>query len=295
MPCPTRETGREKGPDMDDALAEQWRTQGYIVVRGLFDPDRCRRLLAIAESALEQWRRRNPETGEPGGGVNATVMRHLNHPGYFASSEEDARCELLSAIADRKVLSIGQSILGEAVLFRCTSLFMNPQEESLDGNWHRDSQFHCPDEADEREMIGRGGAGGTSIQLQIALVPSDDVEVVPGSHLRWDTPDEYAIRRADGGIHNRSNRMPGALRVALQSGDAVAFNPCGLHRGRYHVDRMRRTLMLTYTQMSAPRFDYFSDQPWFLEEGYLMGLNAETRGFFERFIEQYCSEWEPAQ
>ena len=68
MPCPTRETGREKGPDMDDALAEQWRTQGYIVVRGLFDPDRCRRLLAIAESALEQWRRSNPETGEPGGG-----------------------------------------------------------------------------------------------------------------------------------------------------------------------------------------------------------------------------------
>ena len=53
--------------------------------------------------------------------------------------------------------------------------------------------------------------------------------------------------------------------------------------------------MLTYTQMSAPRFDYFSDQPWFLEEGYLMGLNAETRGFFERFIEQYRSEWEPAQ
>ena len=95
---------------MDDALAEQWRTEGYIVVRGLFDPDRCRRLLAIAESALEQWRRNNPETGEPGGGVNATVMRHLNHPGYFASSEEDARCELLSAIADRKVLSIGQSI-----------------------------------------------------------------------------------------------------------------------------------------------------------------------------------------
>mgnify|MGYP001234141538 CR=1 FL=1 len=279
---------------MSRELADQWRKEGYIIVRGLFDRHRCQTLLAIAESVIKQWRKKNPETGKPGGGASATVMRHLNHPGYFLPDEQEARCRLLSAIADQEVLSIGRSILGECVLFRCTSLFMNPEEQSQDGSWHRDSQFHCPDEADEQEMIRRGGAGGTSIQLQVALVPSDDVEVVPGSHLRWDTPDEYAIRRADGGTHSRSNGMPGALRVALEPGDAVAFNPCGLHRGRYHIDKLRRTLMLTYTQSSAPRFDYFSDQPWFLEEGYLAGLNAETRGFFERFIEQYRRDWKPA-
>jgi hypothetical protein len=86
--------------------------------------------------------------------------------------------------------------------------------------------------------------------------------------------------------------MPGALRVALQPGDAVAFNPYGLHRGRYHADKLRRTLMLTYTKKSKPRFDYFSDQPWFDEAGYLDGLGAEARIFFDAFVEEYQSQWQ---
>lgn len=79
--------------------------------------------------------------------------------------------------------------------------------------------------------------------MQIALAPSADIEVVPGSHLRWDTPEEYAIRKAAGGANNRSNAMPGAVRVALDPGDAVLFNPMAIHRGRYHANRLRRTLM----------------------------------------------------
>ncbi len=279
---------------MDEQLSQQWRTEGYIVVRGLFSAERSARLRTIAESVLAQWRRKNPENGQPGGDANATVMRHVNHPGYFTAETRADLGELLRAVADPSVLGIGYAILGEPVLFRCTSLFMNPQETSSDGSWHRDSQFHCPDEGDERKMIAEAGAGGTSIQLQVALVPSSDVEVVPGSHLRWDTPEEYAIRRADGGRHSRSNAMPLAQRVDLEPGDAVAFNPCGLHRGRYHVDKLRRTLMLTYTQSSAPRFDYFSDQPWFLDPEYLTGLDAETQAFFARFIKQYRNNWSPS-
>lgn len=272
-------------------LHAQWQERGYIVVRGLLGAERSARLRAIAESVLDQWRINNPENGKPGGDANATVMRHLNHSGYFSAQQGEDRREMLRAIADPQVLSVGRAILGEEVLFRCTSLFMNPLERSLDGNWHRDSQFHCPLEEDEKRMIANAGQGGTSIQLQVALVPSDDVEVVPGSHRRWDTPAEYAIRRADEGNNNRSNAMPGALRVALQAGDAVAFNPCGLHRGRYHTDKLRRTLMLTYTKASAPCSDYFSDQPWFLSEGYLDGLDGDTQAFFGRFIEQYRADW----
>ena len=78
------------------------------------------------------------------------------------------------------------------------------------------------------------------IQMQIALVPNDDVELVPGSvcpnafsregygltlprgpsqHLRWDTAEEYHVRCADGRQHS-TDPMPGALRASLQPGDA---------------------------------------------------------------------------
>lgn len=275
---------------MKTNLREQWETTGYAVVPVIFDAKRTAKLLTICDAILNQWRTENPETGKPGGASDATVMRHLNHPGYFTTSTEGLG-ELMDAVAHPQVLNIARTILGEEPLFRCTSFFFNPLENGRDGNWHRDSQFGTPDENKEKAILAQLSQSGDSIQMQIPLVPSDDVEVVPGSHLRWDTPAEFAIRKGDGGQHNRSNHMPGALRLALNPGDAALFNPYGIHRGRYHADRLRRTLMLTYTKSSVPCQDYFSNQPWFLTDGYLDGLQPTKRAFFEPFVTMYQDFW----
>jgi hypothetical protein len=275
---------------MPTTLAVQWADEGYVVLRGLLAQPRTERLLAICERVLAQWRRESPETGKPGGAADATVMRHLNHPGYFRQHEEQIG-ELMDVVAEPAILDVARTILGEEPLFRCTSLFFNPLSDGKDGNWHRDSQFGTPDDEQEKALIDELTRSGTSIQMQIALVPSEDVEYVPGSHLRWDTPAEYALRKAEGGKHNRSNHMPGALRLKLAAGDAALFNPYGLHRGRYHTEPLRRTLMLTYTKTSAPYYDYFSNQPWFLEPGYLDGLQPSTRAFFAPFVAQYKDFW----
>ncbi len=272
-------------------LQQQWQTEGYVIIRGLFDAARTAQLRAICDRILEEWRVTNPETGKPGGTPDATVMRHLNHQAYFADQPAELPI-LMDAVADAKVLETMRAIFGEEPLFRCTSYFFNPQITSLDGNWHRDSQFGTPDDTAEQAVLAKAAAAGNSVQMQIALVPSDDIEVVPGSHARWDTPEEYAIRKADGGANNRANSMPGALGVALAPGDAVLFNPMGLHRGRYHANRLRRTLMLTYTKTTAPYADYFSKQPWFLTPGYLDALSPAARPFFERFVNTYQANWQ---
>lgn len=275
---------------MTDNLQKQWQEEGYVVVRGLFDSNITAQLRDICFDVLKQWRVRNPENGEPGGGPESTVMRHLNHPRYFDGHPDELRA-LMHAVADPNVLDLGRTILQGEPLFRCTSLFFNPLENSRDGNWHRDTQFRSQSDDEEREKIFSQVDFGKSVQLQVALVESDDVEFVPGSHLRWDTDVEYEIRKADEGKNNKSNAMPDAIRVDLQPGDAVGFNPAGLHRGRYHTDRLRHTLMLTYTREDVPMSDYFSHQPWFLESGYLDGLDEETRAFFDRFVSQYQADW----
>src|SRR5262249_49462256 len=106
----------------------------------------------------------------------------------------------------------------------------------------------------------------------------------------WDTPEEYAIRRSDGGTNSRS-ALSGAVRVALEPGDAVGFNADGLHRGRYHAERLRRTFMLTFTHCPAPLSHYFSYQHWFLTTDYLAGLDARERHFFEAFVAAYEKDW----
>jgi hypothetical protein len=275
---------------IDRELQKQWEEEGYVVVRGLFDPNHTARLRDICFDVLAQWRVCNPEKGEPGGGLESTVMRHLNHSGYF-SDGRDGLHDLMHAVADVRVLDLVRTILQGEPMFRCTSLFFNPQENSRDGNWHRDTQFRSETDAEEREKILSRQGFGVGVQLQVALVASDDVEFVPRSHLRWDTDEEYLIRKADEGGHNKSNAMPHAIRVSLESGDAVGFNAAGLHRGRYHADLLRHTLMLTYTRADVPTSDYFSHQPWFLEPGYLDGLDETSRAFFNAFVTRYRSDW----
>jgi ectoine hydroxylase-related dioxygenase (phytanoyl-CoA dioxygenase family) len=268
----------------------QWLELGYVLVPQLIAPARAERLREISDVIYAQWRERDPQTGQPGEKPDATVMRHLNHPAYFAQHPE-WRIDVLEAAADPNVLHVAEQIFGEPAMFRCTSLFFNPSGIHLDGNWHRDAQFMTKSDEEEKQMVLNAGDGGNGMQLQIALLPSEDIEVVPASHLRWDTPEEYAIRKADNFAHNRSNDMPGAMRVAQNAGDAVLFNAMCIHRGRYHSDKPRRTLMLTYTKQSEPWFDFFSDQPWFLDAGYLDGLSPHARSFYERFIAQYEQNW----
>jgi ectoine hydroxylase-related dioxygenase (phytanoyl-CoA dioxygenase family) len=273
---------------------EQWVKEGYLVVPGIFEPERVKKLLAISDDIHEQWIKCDAQTGKPSDNPDATSMRHLNHSDYFLDRPETHFTELMDAVADELVLGICRAILGETPLFRCTTYWFNPTKTGQDGNWHRDTQFGAKSEDDERaklEKAFRESANG--IQMQIALVPSADVEYVPRSHLRLDTPDEHYIRRADNFEHSRSNEMPGALRIPLQPGDAAIFNANGLHRGRYHTDKLRRTLMFTYTKASMPFFDYFSDQPWFLRPGHLAPLSARTRAFFEPFVAEYRGKWKP--
>lgn len=271
-------------------LYQQWVSDGCVIVRGMFDPARTAHLRAICDRILDQWRVANPETGKVGGGPEATVMRHLNHRGYFGDDLGELTT-LMDAVADDKVLNTMRTIFQEEPLFRCTSYFFNPLAGGKDGNWHRDSQFTTPNDEAEQAVLTKAAEAGNSVQMQIALVPSDDIELVPGSHRRWDTPAEYAIRKADGGANNRSNAMPGAVRVVLEPGDAVLFNPMAIHRGRYHTDRPRRTLMLTYTKSSEPYVDYFSNQPWFLTPGYLAAISPQARPFFDRFVTRYQENW----
>ena len=181
---------------MDDRLAEEWRVNGYVVLRGVLDIALAARLRRICDGVLEQWRRRDPQTGAASD-PDATVMRHLNHPDYFVGGAPGLG-DVLELAAHPKLLALARTLLGEEPMFRCTSYFMNPLENSLDGEWHRDSQYETSDEASERKLVLSGGDTGAGVQLQVALAPSDDVEIVRGSHLSYDTPEEYAIRRARG-------------------------------------------------------------------------------------------------
>ena len=274
--------GIEPGP-------AQLREYSYAVVRGLFDAATTERLGAICERVLEQWRRA-PRSDNPPVSSRANYMRHLNDPEYHRDHPGDLAF-LLNAIGAPQVVEPLSTALEEEYLFAMTSLYFNPTFESQDGFWHKDK---IGEEAD----VSRIKETGAGLQMQIALVPTDDLELVPGSHLRDYSPEEHAICVADGEIHNRSNDMPGAVCRHLEPGDAAMFTQLCIHRGRYHTDKPRRTMMISVKKRAAAQFsirqrglDYGCDQPWFLMPQYFDGVNEHARTFFREFVDFYSPYW----
>lgn len=284
-------------------IHQQWREQGYLVLRQAFDAQRIAVLHETVESALQQWQQSPPENepGQYGYGPDAWVMLHLNHARYYHDHPERLAV-LLQSVADPLVLPILREVLGEEPLLLQINAYINPPGNSRIGAWHRDCQFYSEDndEQREREILREEADHPRELHMHIPLVTTQASEVVPGSHRRPDTDAESQIRRHD----SQSDAMPGALQLKLEPGDLAFFHVNALHRGNYFQEVPRRTIAVTYGRTSAPRQPtaewmkawngyVASYQPWFLQPGYLDDLDDEARAFYQRFIEMYSPNWTP--
>jgi hypothetical protein len=270
-------------------IAKEYLEQGYVIIKGVYDRPRVDRLLDIGNRVLEQWRVR-PLTENPPVGPRSPYMRHINHMDYHQGRPDDLAF-LLDAIAEPGVVDAATDALGEPILFYLATLYHNPQGESHDGQWHKDKIGPVEDRRDQ--ITGQG------VQMQIALLPTEDVQFVPGSHLRDYSDEERHICIDDDGRNSTSHDMPGAVTVKLDPGDAVIFHSTGLHRGRYHVDKPRRTLMYSLRKkrcaqahLAASGLDQYTDQPWFLHPDYLAGIGENTRQFFKQYTDMYQASWQ---
>lgn len=267
--------------------------EGILFFPQLFEDEELVQLREACERIYEKFMH-DLETTAPEKVGGAHVMRHLNDPRYHDENGEDWKL-IMEIVADPRCVGPVEQIFGGPSLFYTTSLFFNPREGREEGQWHRDQQFTLKDEEEVRhffdEMQRTHEAALTGIQLQIALVDTEDIEYVPFSAGRYDSPQEYYVRCADDRTHNKEGGMPNAMRVHQRPGDAVAFNPAGLHRGRYYSEVPRRTLMLTYTPYDVRTDSYFSQQPWMLEPNHLDGLSPRARVYFEEFIAAYRDFW----
>jgi ectoine hydroxylase-related dioxygenase (phytanoyl-CoA dioxygenase family) len=266
-----------------------YREHGYAVARGLLDATSVERLQAICERVLKSWCQA-PLGDNPPVGAAATYLRHLNNPGYHRDHPADLAF-LLDAVATPGIVAAVGQALAEPHVFASTSLYFNPTGESQSGFWHKDKVGVDADDAGDV-------ATGVGLQLQIALAPSEDLELVPGSHLRDYTDVERHICVDDDNAHWRADDMPGAVRVSLAPGDAVMFNNVTIHRGRYYREPVRRTFMVTYKKrriaantLARVGLDQYSDQPWFLGPAYFAGTRQETRDYFAEYIAFYGPKW----
>lgn len=222
---------------------ELFRLHGYFVVPAFLNRTELSELRRACDTALDRARVESTENGHttPKIGVFA-------EPSYF-SHQRDALERLTKFVGSARVCALleGLALEGEddTPQLKNTDYYHEQTKRDWDGDWHRDSQFGQPDPELERRRI----LTTTSVHVRVALEDDDRLEIVPGSHRRWDTPEELQVRK---GSKRTSSAMPGATRIALGAGDACAFHAWSIHRATYRRTPLRRTLDSLYAFGGLP-------------------------------------------
>ena len=276
-------------------IKNQFNEQGFVVISRLFENEQIDRLQKICDKALYQSRERYLRTHPKFDKKSCDLMKELQHlsdcEGLFPESNLGACMPrqnllnfLLDTIADKQILSILDCICDRQLLFHGAVYFLNPEERSWRGDWHRDGQIIAPDDNTEKSRI----FNSSFIRVHVALFPDDNLEIIAGSHTRWDTLQELEIRKGLNSKLSNSNEMPSVTKIHLNSGDAVFFDGYSIHRGNYFATKLRKTLAILF---SSP-VDWDTPQATcFLQPDILKKLSPQKREFWQKFIATYKNRW----
>jgi ectoine hydroxylase-related dioxygenase (phytanoyl-CoA dioxygenase family) len=207
--------------------------QGYVVMKAFFDAAHIEKLSSTVDRIYRQWLEDNRAGYVRDGLVN---MHSLTSPRYF---ERDAagRIDFFEHLAPVKLTTAMERIFGNELYFHNTQLFFNPFDHKRLPYWHRDLQFSPLDDAaqarEQRSLV--------SLHVRVPLARETGLELIPGTHQRWDTELESNVRFERNG-HKNSEELPGAVVVELDPGGIVVFDAQMLHRGNYHLNKTRKAL-----------------------------------------------------
>jgi ectoine hydroxylase-related dioxygenase (phytanoyl-CoA dioxygenase family) len=105
--------------------------------------------------------------------------------------------------------------------------------------WHRDMQFSpIADKLQQAEQ-----ANILALHIRIPMIKEKGVELIPGTHQRWDTELEGNVRFEING-HSNHEQLPDAELIDLKPGDILIFNGQMIHRGNYQLNAKRKALDL---------------------------------------------------
>src|SRR5262245_50237623 len=161
-----------------------FRTQGFFIVPAFVDDAQRADLRRACDAALQSARIVSRETGH-------------STPRISLLSDADPKTaeSIATFFSSRSVCQLldGLALLHEPAVpsLKDVHYYHEQTKRDWDGDWHRDSQFRRPDVEAERKVI----LTTTTVHVRVALEDDDRLEIVPGSHTRWDTPEELHIRK----------------------------------------------------------------------------------------------------
>ncbi len=205
-------------------MISDYKENGYFIVKGLFKKNELVVLHSVLQEFHKSWKKKNFEHYSK----KAINSAYITGTTYLDDSN---RQKLFKFIGSTNVMNILATVIPEGPAFMGTQLFFNPVNENQKNYWHRDPQYHLSIE-EQKEALN----GSTVLHFRIPLVDESGIELVPGTHNRWDSEEELEVRLENNNRINSENISTG-IRIKLEAGDLLVFSANMIHRGIYGMDR----------------------------------------------------------
>lgn len=222
-------------------VSNEYEKNGYLVAKGFFEEKELRELREAVRYFHESWKKENADfyAERAINSAGLTGKKHLRKP---------QRELLFKLIGSSKLMGIVASIMNNRPTFMNTQLFFNPVNTAQKNYWHRDAQYHLSVD-EQKEAL----AGLEVIHFRIPLVSEPGIELVPGTHKRWDTSEELDVRLEQNGRRHYDDLSTG-VKVNLVVGDLLVFSANMIHRGLYGMERLSLDILFCDPEPSLMKF-----------------------------------------
>jgi ectoine hydroxylase-related dioxygenase (phytanoyl-CoA dioxygenase family) len=225
-------------------LKREYDEQGYFVLRDYFSKPEIAALKTVILKFHESWKQDN-ETFYQQEAFNSSL---ITGSWYLAS---DDRVKLFNFISSKKMMNIVDSVIPTKAAFMNTQLFFDPFNTAQENFWHRDCQYDH--EVDVQKIVIHETQ---VVHLRVPLFDELGMELVPGTHKRWDNAEEYDVRQEENGRLSSESLSTGK-KIKLAAGDMLVFSADMIHRGLYGLDRLALDILVFDT--AGDFADYVDD------------------------------------
>lgn len=222
-------------------LNRHYDQQGYFVFRDYFNASEISSLRKVILKFHELWKHDNA-TFYQEEAFNSSLITGSQYLSL------DERVELFNFISSEKIMHVVESLIVDGPAFMNTQLFFNPVNANQKDFWHRDCQYDYDIEG-QKKVIHETQV----LHLRIPLFDELGIELVPGTHKRWDNDEEFDVRQEEKGRVS-SESLSGGKKIKLTCGDLLLFSADMIHRGLYGLDRLALDILVF-----DPAGDYVDD------------------------------------
>lgn len=218
----------------------QFERTGYFHVPGFYSAAELNQVRDVVTCFHQLWVADNQSFYNS----NAVNSAYLTANTYL---DEAQRMVLFKFIASHKLMAQVDSILTDAAFIN-TQLFFNPVNPEQANYWHRDMQYHL--NLDEQQAAL---TGPEVLHCRVALEDEPGIELVPGTHRRWDSQVELDTRLSLA-PRKPSDDLVSGHTIAMKAGDLLIFSANMIHRGLYGKDRLALDILFSDPQPEVLHF-----------------------------------------